>query len=220
MKMRTTLFTFSSLAILFVIACVTINVYFPEAAIKDISEQIEEEVALRAAEAAAAGPRVGGEPGEGAGEADVVPAAGEGETVPNSAGLIDLLLGVTPAYADEVSRPEITNPAIRRIIDSRAARLPGIRKFKNMGVIGEGKDALLVPRDLQSIKDLKQRAEVQRLIKDENKDREELFQEIAAAKNVDLSQLARIKETYAATLRNDAAAGDWIQLANGEWKQK
>lgn len=220
MKMRTTLLTVSSLAALFVIACVTINVYFPEAAIKDISEQIEEEVALRAAETAADDPQAAGEPVEGAGEEEAVPAAGEGEAVPNSAGLIDLLLGVTPAYADEVSRPEITNPAIRRIIESRAARLPGIRKFKNMGVIGEGIDALLVPRDLQSIKDLKQRAEVQRLIKDENKDREELFQEIATAKNVDLSQLARIKETYAATLRDDAAAGDWIQLPNGQWKQK
>ena len=131
-----------------------------------------------------------------------------------------MLLG-TPAYAaDEVSSPEITNPAIRRIIDSRAARLPGIRTWKNKGVIGEGRDALLVPRNLTSIKDLRQRAEVQRLIKDENRDREELFREIAAAKNVDLSQLSRIKETYAATLRTDARPGDWIQMPDGAWKQK
>ncbi len=212
MRTRMTLMTFTGLAALFVIACVTINVYFPEAAIKDISEQIEEEVALKAAEAATA------EQGEG--EPEAVPAAGEGETAPTSAGLFDLLLGVTPAYADEVSRPEITNPAIRRIIDSRAARLPDLRKFKGMGVIGEGKDALLVPRNLQSINDLKQRAEVQRLIKDENRDREQLFKEIAAAKNVDLSQVPRIKETYAVTLRGDARPGDWIQMPNGEWKQK
>jgi uncharacterized protein YdbL (DUF1318 family) len=218
MRLRATLFTLSGLAALFVIACVTINVYFPEAAIKDISEQIEAEVAQKAAEAAAAA-QAEGEADAGAGAA-VVPPAADGEAVPNSAGLFDLLLGVTPAYADEVSSPEITNPAIRRIIDSRAARLPAIRKFKNKGVIGEGNDALLTPRDLQSITDLKQRAEVQRLIRDENMDREELFKEIAAAKKVDLSQLARIKETYAATLRNDAAAGDWIQLPNGQWQQK
>lgn len=210
MRTRMTLMTFSGLAALFVIACVTINVYFPEAAIKDISEQIEEEVAKKAAEAAA-NPQAEDEPGA---------ATGEPEVVPNSAGLFDLLLGVTPAYADEVSRPEITNPAIRRIIDSRAARLPGIRKWKNSGVIGEGKDALLSPRNLQSIKDLKQRATVQRLVRDENRDREQLFKEIAAAKDVDLSQLSRIKETYAATLRGDAHPGDWIQMPDGQWKQK
>lgn len=219
MRTKMTLLTLSGLAALFVIACVTINVYFPEAAIKDISEQIEEEVAQRAAEAAA-DRQAGGEPGTEAGESEVVPVSEGGEVVPNSAGLFDLLMGVTPAYADEVSRPEITNPAIRRIIDSRAARLPGIRKFKNMGMIGEGKNALLAPRNLQSIKDLKQRAEVQRLIRDENRDREQLFKEIAVAKSVDLSQLARIKETYAATLRGDARPGDWIQMPNGQWKQK
>lgn len=216
MKTRMTLLTVTGFAALLIIACVTINVYFPEAAIKDISEQIEEEVALKAAEAA----ETAAAETQDESEMDAVPATGESEAVPNSAGLFDLLLGVTPAYADEVSRPEITNPAIRRIIDSRAARLPGIRNFKNMGVIGEGKDALLVPRNLQTMKDLKQRAEVQRLIKDENRDREQLFKEIAAAKSVELSQLARIKETYAATLRGDARAGDWIQMPDGQWKQK
>jgi len=219
MRLKNALLGLTGLATLFIIACVTINVYFPEAAIKDISEQIEEEVALKAAEAAEA--QAGGDDAAPAGEGIPVPAETGEAVVPNNAGLFDLLLGVTPAYAaDEVSRPEITNPAIRRIIDSRASRLPGIRAWKNKGVIGEGKDALLVPRNLQSIKDLRQRAEVQRLIKDENRDREELFREIATAKNVDLSQLPRIKETYAATLRADARPGDWIQMPDGAWKQK
>ena len=106
MKTRMTFLTLSGITALFVIACVTINVYFPEAAIKDISEQIEEEVALKAAEAAAA---------EAKGEADpeAVPPSAVEEAVPNSAGLFDLFLG-TPAYAasDQVSRPEITNPAV------------------------------------------------------------------------------------------------------------
>jgi len=211
MKMKTALLGLCGLVTVLLVACVTINVYFPEAAIKDISEQIEEEVAQKAAEAAEEGGMETVEPAEPAAEAEEAP--------PTSAGLLDIFLG-TPAYADEVSRPEITNPAIRRIIDSRAARLPAIRRFKNLGVIGEGNDALLAPRDLQSIKDLKQRAEVQRLIKNENEDREQLFKAIAAAKQVDLAQLPRIRETYAGTLREDARPGDWIQLPNGQWKRK
>ena len=39
------------LATIAVVACVTINVYFPEAAVKDLSEKIEDAVAREAAEA-------------------------------------------------------------------------------------------------------------------------------------------------------------------------
>ncbi len=38
------------LALSILAACVTINVYFPEAAVKDLSEQIEEEILQQAAE--------------------------------------------------------------------------------------------------------------------------------------------------------------------------
>ena len=49
--MRRTAFTLaSSLAAALVLACVTINVYFPEAAVKDLSEKIEDAVAREAAE--------------------------------------------------------------------------------------------------------------------------------------------------------------------------
>ena len=73
-------------------------------------------------------------------------------------------------------------------------------------------------RDLDAV-DLRSRAEVQRLVKEENADRERLFGEIATAKNVDRSQLPRIRETYAKTLRANARSGDWIQAADGSWKQ-
>ena len=49
---------------------------------------------------------------------------------------------------------------------------------------------------------------------------ERMFQEIAAATGVDLSQLPRIQETYAAPLRQNAPRGDWIQLPDGRWETK
>ena len=79
--------------------------------------------------------------------------------------------------------------------------------------------ALLEIRDLEAV-DLRSRAEVQRLVKEENADRERLFGEIAAAKNVDRSQLPRIRETYAKTLRANARPGDWVQSADGSWQRK
>ena len=73
---------------------------------------------------------------------------------------------------------------------------------------------------LDAVADLKARADVQRQVKAENADREELYKEIAATKNVDLAQLPKIRETYAATLRQNAKPGDWIQQPDGNWVKK
>ena len=131
-------------------------------------------------------------------------------------------LGATTAYAaqDEVAAPEITNPAIRKIIDSRAARLAALNALKAEGVIGENNQALIEVRNLEAVQGLRERADTQKLVKDENADREQLFKEIAAAKNVDLTQLPKIRATYAETLREKAKPGDWIQLPDGSWVQK
>ena len=186
-------------------ACLTININFPEAAIKDLSKQIEEQVAKEAAAQ---------QEQQKAPEPEAKPEGG------GSSSLLDLMLGVSPAYADEVAAPEVTSPAIRKIIDSRAARLPDLAKYKAQGVIGESNQGLVEARNLESLTDLKARAEVQRLVKAENADREELYKEIAAAKGVDLSQLPKIRVTYAETLRQNARPGEWIQTADGAWKQK
>ena len=191
-------------------ACITINVYFPEAAVK---EQMEDEAQKTATEEPSSAP----DP-----EATPTPAAEPGGGTSESLLSFVLSFGATTAYAaeDEVAAPEISNPAIRRIIDSRAKRLDGVNALKAKGVVGESNQALLVIRDLDAIQGLKARADAQKLIKDENADREQLFREIAAAKNVDLAQLPQIRATYAETLRENARTGDWIQLPDGTWTQK
>lgn len=209
MKTRTAALPFLVLAVL-VAACVTVNVYFPEAAVKDLSQQIEQEVQKQAAE------EKSGEPAKPSEEPATPPAKESG----GQSSLLDLVLGVSPAYAQSVPAPEVSNPAIRKIIDSRAARLPDVEKYKSMGVIGENKDGLLEIIKLDAVSDLRQRADVQRVVKAENSDREQLYKEVATAENVDLSQLPKIRATYAETLRQNARKGEWIQLPSGEWKQK
>jgi len=194
-------------------ACITINVYFPEAAIKELSQQIEDEVQRKAAGEPSPTPTPVSTP---------TPVAQPGGgTAASLLGWV-VSLGATTAYAaqDEVAAPEITNPAIRKIIDSRAARLDAVNALKAKGVIGESNQALLVIRNLDAIQGLRERADAQKLVKDENADREQLFKEIAAAKNVDLNQLPKIRATYAETLREKAKPGDWIQLPDGSWVQK
>lgn len=190
-------------------ACITINVYFPEAAVKELSEQIEEEITRQAGEEAPRTPA--DEPAS-----NPTPQAAVGEDLISAI----LSFGASTAWAEEVPSPGITNPAIRKIIDSRAERLEAINDLKTRGVLAENNRALLELRSLDALADLKERAMAQRLVRNENADREQLFKEIAAAENVDLSQLDRIRETYAETIRAKARPGDWIQLPDGSWEQK
>jgi uncharacterized protein YdbL (DUF1318 family) len=120
----------------------------------------------------------------------------------------------------DVPEPAVMTPAIRKIIASRRARHPELERYKSQGILGESNRALVEARDLQQVGDLRQRAEVQRLLREENADREQLFREIAAAEGVDLSQLGRIQQTYAETMRRVARRGHWVQLPDGSWVQK
>ena len=187
--------------------------YFPEAAVKDLSEKIEDAVAREAAAAGDAEP----EPEEGAGE-DV---SWLRSTFDRAVGTALHLLAPAPVYAqtDEVAAPEITNPAIRKIIQSRAARVRELNRHKSSGAVGESNKALIEVRQLDALA-LQQRAAVQKLVRAENADRERMFKEIAAATGTDLSQLPQIRSTYATTLRQKARRGDWIQMPDGTWRQK
>ena len=189
------------------LACITVNVYFPEAAIRELSEQIEDEVRREA------GVEVGMSSSE--------DASSWGEVVRLALHRIYVsTIGTEAVYAQEaVSSPEISNPAIRKIIESRSKRLVKLNELKAQGIIGENNQALVEVRSLDSLA-LRDRAAAQRLVREENEDRERLFKEIAAAKNVDLGQLERIRQTYAETLREDARPGEWIQRPDDEWVQK
>ena len=210
--MRRTVLALVVVASIVLVACITINVYFPEAAVKDLSQQIEDEIASQAGEAAGSDQPV---------EPTATP-TGAAAPAPPRVSSASWPFGASVAWADdeEVPSPGITNPAIRAIIDSRAKRLEALNRYKTMGVLGEARTALVEIRDLARVSDLRERANVQRLVRDENSDRQQLFKEVAAATGVDPSQIERIQETYAETLRDKARPGDWIQSPDGEWLQK
>jgi hypothetical protein len=136
------------------------------------------------------------------------------------AGVIGTLLGTTPARAGAAQNPDVTNPAIRKIIDSRLARLPAVDKSKASGVIGENNKGFLEIRGIDAVKDPKDRDAVQRLVDEENADRTTQFAEVAKAEKADASQIPKIQERYAQTFRDRAKAGEWIQLPDGVWKKK
>ena len=210
MKLRKIAVFATALGALAAIACVTINVYFPEAAVKELAAQIEEAVEQQAQEEDTAT-----EPEDTSAPEQNVRLLGVW-----AKDLLAHLAGAAPVYAQgDVAAPGISNPAIRAIISSRAKRAADLRKYKDRGTVGENRLALVEVRSLNGLA-LKERAEVQRLVKAENADRETMFKEIAAATGVDLSQLPQIQKTYAETIRQKAKKGDWIQQPDESWKQK
>lgn len=214
---RPLLLLLSLTAALAAMACVTINVYFPEAAVKDLSEQIEEAILLRAEANEAPAPE-DSEP-EDAAQGEQTGSLFEALEIGLGAALRLLPAPEVHAQGETVAAPEISNPAIRQIINSRSTRVQEISRHKGSGVLGESNKALLEVRNLDALA-LRERAAVQKLVREENADRERMFKEIAAATGTDLSQLPQIQATYAETLRAKARKGDWIQLPNGQWQQK
>ena len=127
------------------------------------------------------------------------------------------LTGATLARAAAAQNPDMTNPAIKKIVDARIARLPQVDKYKASGWLGENNQGLLEVRGIEAVKDPKDREAVQAIANQENVDRNQQFNEIAKDKKVDVSE---IQKQYAQTFRDRAKAGEWIQLADGVWKKK
>jgi uncharacterized protein YdbL (DUF1318 family) len=210
------------------LACVTINVYFPEAAVKDLSEQIENAILKEAGASEESTPATSGEQEDTGEKKGTGEQKDTGETQ-NSALRHALEIGIGTALhwlpttevlaQGNVAAPEISNPAIRQIIKSRSTRISNITRHKASGVLGENNKALLEVRNLAALA-LRDRAAVQKLVREENADRQRMFKEIAAATGTNLSQLPQIQATYAATLRAKAKKGEWTQQSNGQWKQK
>ena len=178
-------------------ACVTVNIYFPAAAVERAADEIVKETwGSRTESAPKEQPR------------SLLPAAWK-------------IVSVT--FIDEVFAQEadinISNPAIRALKDSIKNRSGSIKPFMDRGNVGLTKDGLLTVRTSEGLS-LKERAEVQQLVDAENRDRESLYLEIAKANNFPLESVAKIRSIFARSWVEQAQPGWWIQDAQGNWKKK
>jgi uncharacterized protein len=179
-------------------ACVTVNIYFPAAAVERAAEQIVKETW--------GGP---GEPPQKEQPRSGVPVS------PGSKISFDL---VSAAYAQEPDI-NISNPAIRGLKDSIKKRADAIKPYMDRGNVGINRDGLLSVRSTDGLS-LKERAEVQQLVEAENRDREALYVEIAKANNFSADAVPKIKQIFAKSWIDQAKPGWWIQDEQGNWKKK
>lgn len=190
------------LAVLFFIsACVTINIYFPAAAVEKAADRIVEEVW---------------------GDKDVTPAAPKKESGPQSLfdyGVRFILSAIGPkeAFAQEADI-NVTTPAIRALKESIRERADSVKPFLDSGNVGMTNDGLLVIRSKDGL-NLRDQASVTRLINAENADRDALYAEIAKANNFPPDRISDIKDIFAKSWIKQAQSGWWIQGPGGQWNK-
>lgn len=176
-------------------ACVTINVYFPAAEAQQAAKEFVEKVI---------GP-------------DAVP--GDSKPTDTNGGgmaLMDFFISSAHAQAADI---KIRTPAIQAIQERMAQRYQSrLALLVSAGAVGFGADGLLVVRDASAVP-LKDRATLNPLVVEENRDRSAVYREIAVA-NGHPEWEAQIRETFAKQWVNSAPGGSWYQDAGGSWKQK
>jgi uncharacterized protein YdbL (DUF1318 family) len=184
---------------LIVSACVTVNIYFPAAAVERAADQIVKETW--------GGP--GTEPAK--------------SNEPQSAVLRRRVAAVSLAFVTEAHAQEadinVSNPAIRALRESIKRRSDSLKPYMDKGNAGINRDGLLTVRSTDGL-NLKERAEVQQLVSAENRDREALYAEIAKANDIARESVPKIKAIFAKSWIEQARPGWWIEDAQGNWKRK
>jgi len=183
------------------VGCVTINVYFPEAAAQKAADRFIGTVIDQ-----------GNAPAQ-----ETKPAPQTQEPNPPSAMLLDLL--VPAAYAADTPDIRVQTPATEAIRGRMKARFQSILQgLLDAGAVGFTKDGLVAVHDAAKIP-LSQRAQATAAVADENGDRNALYREIARA-NGHPEWEPQSRATFAKGWIERAHAGWYYQDASGAWKRK
>lgn len=113
---------------------------------------------------------------------------------------------------------DIDTPAITATRNAMAARYPQLEPFFASGAVGLTRDGMVALRDPNAVS-LDQRATVNALVAQENRDRAALYREIAQA-NGHPEWEADIRSTFARRWIDRARAGWWVQDAAGGWSRR
>ena len=175
--------------------CVTINLYFPEAEIRDAAEQIVEEVRPEIGESAEA----------------YLPARGAGQK----------FALFRTAYAAEAKKlkTDTTSAVVKRILAALKKRFQKLVPYFRLGAIGEGHNGYLALRDYKSL-NLKKQRDVKALLAAENKDRKNLYIEIARLNGVEKSRIKDVGKIFGEKWQEKCKPGWWIEVKKKKWEKK
>lgn len=178
-------------------ACVTVNIYFPAAAIQKAADQIVDDVR---------GTKDQKQPEE--------------KKNDKQSSIIDSLRGlIGPKEAEAQINVEVSTPAIRSLKQAMASNFGQLKPFYDRGAIGENNMGFVEPRDTGAL-NLKDKADLNRVVSQENGNRNALYNEIMKANNLGGDSLPKIQRIFANSWRGKSQPGWWIQNDGGGWERK
>lgn len=186
---------FLAVVLFAVTSCVTVNIYFPASAIQKAADLIVEDI-------------------RGTEKMQEKPKEKKQDKESSLINYARLSFGTTNAFAQ--INIEVSTPAIRALKESLKSRFPQLKLFFDGGVIGENNNGYIELRDASGL-NLKQKADVNRLIEQENKDREALYIEILRANKFGKELMPDIQKIFANSWRDNSRPNWWIQNDKGEW---
>lgn len=190
--------------LLTLVACVTVNVYFPAEAAESAARIFTRDVYGPTAPAKEPSTPPASEPAP----------EPEGAKPKPSSSLLDWL--ITPAQA-QAPDLDLDSPAIAALKSAMAARNQALQPHYRSGAIGITGDGLLTLHDPAAVP-LAARNQVNGLIAEENSQRTELYREVALA-NGHPEWEPQIRAIWAEQWIANAPGGTWFQ-AGGQWRQK
>lgn len=206
----------------FLAACaiITVNVYFPEKAVKEAYKSLDE---MLLKENGKQTPAPEQQPTAEPAKPEPEPQSGLFNEVPSFA-----LCGVAHAaedVGDELAVELAGMPEVVKAYDEMSRRLPAISRLFDSGAVGLSSQGLVVVRDKARVTPADEA-----LVNQENQNRKTVIGSMAKAilkinksgeSKAALNQMmGKAAATYAETRREAAKPGWWMQLQNGRWVQK
>ncbi len=187
-----------------IVACVTINIYFPAAAVEKAADEIIRDIQKPPSES--------GQP-----RSDLDFASYTLSLWNLDLGLGRVLgLGISSAYAQ--ADLNIDSPEIRALRASMQRRFPKLKQYLDNGWVGYTNDGMVAVTHPDRIP-LKELGSVAQLVAAENQDRQALYESIARA-NGHPEWTDEIRATFAKRWIANAEPGWMIQTPDGRWQPK
>jgi len=191
-------------SLLLLTACVTINVYFPAAAAESAADKIIKGIYGEENNSS-----------EKPGKSTVEPNVGVNQVNTNI--FISFLQSIIPAAQAQQPDINVSSPGINKLQSMMTSRHQQLKPYYNSGAVGMETDGLISIRDDKAVA-LRERNTVKKLVLDENRDRNQLYQEIAKA-NGHPEWETDIRKTFARRWVANAPAGWWYKNVSGNWQK-
>ena len=158
---------------IFVFACVTVNIYFPAEKVESVAGEIVNDIR---------GPSGGGKE--------------QPQKNDKSSFFREILVALSPSLAWAQDATTVSNPTIRALKQQMKSRYGQMKTYYQKGALKEGNDGYVSLGNTKGL-GLKEKRNLKSLVGAENKDRKTLYGEVAKALKIDPSQTNRVAETFA-----------------------